>query len=409
MDMNFVARQPIIDKNNSTYGYELLFRNSEKNFFPDVDGDYATANLIVQNHFVNDIKSLCNDKQGFINFNENAILSGYPEFFEKEDIVIEVLETVTFSDAVQAALSNYVKKGFTLSLDDVDIESIDNIANVLPYISILKVDVLQFPLARIAIFAKKIRQSYPKIKLLAERVETHEQHIQLQTLGFTLFQGYFFSKPEVVKNNSLSPVTINLLRLIGEVFKPNVNFNDISDIVSADVKLTVALLKIVNSASNGLKVEISTMKQAVTFLGEEKIKLFVSILTISKLAKNSFDELITTSIIIAKKMELLAIKLKQPEHASKAFLTGMLSCIDAILKNDLSTILKSLPLPSEINQALNQQQGFLGELLTFAQAIDHGERKIVLDYCQKNLLKVSEISKVRIEAHQWFAGLSSAL
>lgn len=398
MESAYIAKQAILDNKLNTVGYELLFRDSEINQFPGIDSDKATAQLIIQNYLIGDIERLCLNKSAFINFHENSLLNRYPSFFDKKSIVIEIDATIELSTQLLETIKYYEKNGYVIAIDGYQFD--EKWTEYLPHVSIVKIEFDQVYLDE---FAQHLAQlTSQKLKCLITKVETELQFDQLGKFEIDYFQGYFFNKPQMHTKSSLSPVKMTLLNLISEAFNPKLNFNNIAKIISVDVNLSVGLLKLVNGVAQGTEVKITSIKQASTYLGTEKLKQFISVFAISSLGTFRPNELIIQSLVRAKVMGAISELVCNKKQIQQAFMTGVLSSLDVILCEPFEVILKTLPLTEEIKSALLNNQGNLGELLLLIQQYEKGDMLHVQSYLSSHCsLSLDQINKAYGEAHYW--------
>jgi EAL and modified HD-GYP domain-containing signal transduction protein len=379
IDNKFVARQAILDRNKKTYGYELLYRNSFDNFYSCSKEEQATSQIIFQNHILGDLTNLCSKKKSFINFDEKSILAKLPLMLDKNTIIVELLETINVTPDIIKVVSMLHKKGYTLALDDYDFSL--KWEKLFPYISIIKIDREDFSFKQIAELKNSAFISEKNIRIVVERIETHEQFKELVEIGIDYFQGYFFHKPEINSGYFIEPIKLNLLMLFAEVFQPCIDFNVIADVISRDVSLINGTLRLVNLEAERNRVEITSIKQAVTFLGSEKIKQFVAIIAMSNLSSDCTSELLTGSLVRGKMMEHIVSYSAFSNIKEFAFISGIMSHIDAILNCSIETIIKDLPLAKEIKLALIDKKGLLSEALeiaTFFESIEDQQDIVVL-------------------------------
>ena len=240
----FVARQPIFTKQKKIFGYELLFRNGLENAFPDIDGDIATSKTLSNIFFSFEIKEILGNKPGLINFTKNLILQKIPLLFSPQHLIIEVLEDIEPDKEIIAALEQIKKRGFIIALDDFIYH--EKFRPIMELCKIIKFDLIATPLESLIDFVKDI-QSWD-ITLLAEKVETYEEFQQAKEMGFKLFQGYFFSKPEVLSKTEIPTSQITKLKLINEVGKKEFDLKKIERLIKKDVSVSYKLLKFINSA-----------------------------------------------------------------------------------------------------------------------------------------------------------------
>lgn len=199
-----IGRQAIYNKNLEIIGYELLYRNSNNNFYPaSVDEDIATYDLIHIAALQSPLSNKVDNRYAFINFTENCILGNAYEKFNSNDIknhiVIELLETINITPNIIEKIKDIKSKGFTLALDDFIYS--EEYFNIIPYIDIIKIDIFQKSKISYIDLKNKILSINKNIKFLAEKIETKEDFDLFLSLNFDYFQGYFFSKPEVINLN----------------------------------------------------------------------------------------------------------------------------------------------------------------------------------------------------------------
>ena len=401
MTLKFVARQAIFDDKLNTIGYELLYRDNMNNTFDELCNDKATSQVIIQNHLFGNLSTLCGGKKAFINFHDNTLLQKFPLMFDKDSIVVELLETVTVSREIIDVVIELHAKGYTIALDDYDFLPQWDV--LLPYISIIKLDIEDISYLRIEELKVKLKALGLSISLLAERVEELEQYEALKNIGVNYFQGYYFHKPELKTGTSISPLHTSLLLLCAEVYKPDSEFDEITRVVRQDVTLTSGVLKLVNSAGCNAAVEITSIKQAVSFLGLEKIKQYVSIISMSQLSSDSPNELFIESLIRAKAMENISISSAFKTISHLAFITGMLSHLDAILQVPMCELIIDLPLDNEIKQALLKHESLLAELLSLVKVFETKKpHENTLAVIEKHNLPVEFLCEAYQESLTWY-------
>ena len=370
MYSTYIARQAILDRQSNTIGYELLFRDSINNKFPEIDPDIASSKLIIQNHLQGDIQSLCLGKLAFINFTERCLINKFPLLFDKSAIVIELVGQSAPTENLLKVAKYYFDKGYKIALTEYNLDP--RWDDIFPYLSMIKVNIEKINPKRLQPVISKIKPF--EIKLVAEKVETNFQLQALAEVGFSYYQGFFYHEPEIIEGQKLAPMKTQMLNLISETFHVPLNYTSIASIISHDVNLSVGLLKMVNNVGTGSTVEITSLKQAAAYLGEEKLKQFVTILALSKLTTDKTDELSKQALITARLMSAIAAKNNAfKEISTFAFITGLLSAIEAILSMSITDIINTMPLADPIEQALLKREGLLGELLTLTSNYITGE------------------------------------
>lgn len=366
----YAARQPILDQDKNLYAYELLFRDSINNVFPNIDGDEATSKMVEASQFNVDVSDFTGNKPAFINFTQETIEQGYPTMLTPEEVVVEVLETAKPGKKLLSLIKDLHEKGYTIALDDYQHQSVWG--HFFPFIHIIKICWRETNQDDMLIIKDAIA-AFPHIKLLAEKIETHEEYNQAKELGCELFQGYFFAKPEMMKTKNLSPSQMAMAELLYETSKPELDLVSITAVFQRDVSLSYKLLRYANSPIFRRRAEVSTIKQALVTLGAGELKRFLGLMFATNVNPDKPTELINLAMARAKFCELTSVELKAPLDASTAFLTGLLSKIDAILDESLENILDKLPLAQQIKDPLLTKKGPMAALIQLVSLIEHAE------------------------------------
>ena len=366
----YAARQPILDANKKLYAYELLFRDSIDNVFPDIDGDEATSKMIEASKFNMGISDFTSNKLAFINFTLETLSQGYPEMLTNEEVVVEILETVKPGKKLLGLCKDLHSKGYVIALDDYEHQSVW--AHFYPFIKIIKIDFQETNIDEVKVVIDAIKD-HPHIDLLAEKVETYQEYEQAQQLGFKYFQGFFFAKPEMVKTKSLSPSQLAMAELLYETSKPELDLTSITSVFERDVSLSYKLLRYANSAIFKRRSEVSTIKQALVILGSGELKRFLGLMFAVTANPDKPTELIKLAMTRAKFCELVAHDMGAKIDDSIAFLTGLLSMIDAILDEELEVILAKLPLAAEIKEPLLSRKGTMAAIIKLVEFIEHAQ------------------------------------
>lgn len=368
----FLARQPIFTADKNIFGYELLFRIGLENLFPDVDGDAATSNLLSNIFFPFDFKEILGEKPGLINFTEKLILQKIPLVLPKEHFIIEVLENIEPDKEILSALSHLRDKGFTLALDDFVYH--EKFLPMMALSRIIKFDLIATPLDSLLDIVKDIRSNYSML-LLAEKIETYAEFEQAKQMGFDLFQGYFFSRPEVLSTKGISPSQLTKLKLINEVGKEDLNLKTIAELIKKDASVSFKLLKYINSAYFKRRHPIDTIKDALAYLGTDELRKFINIVVISVLSAQKPNELVRTSIIRARMCERCGTVFNTKFSTDELFTLGLFSFMDAILDCRMEKILDHIAFSGKMKQALLGRDKEFHIILNIIKSFEIGDWK----------------------------------
>jgi len=393
---NFVARQPIFDLHQKVYAYELLFRSGLDNYFGAVDGDQATSRVIVNSFLLFGIEELTSGAKAFINFTKSILVKEYALVLPREYVVIEILENVEPDEEILGVCRKLKAGGFLLALDDFVYAP--KYQPLLELADIVKVDFLVADQkARKRLAASLIPRG---IKLLAEKVETIEDFQQAVSLGYSFFQGYFFSKPVIVSRKDIPGYKLNLLRVLKEANQPEIDFDNLSGMIQSELALSFKLLKLVNSVAYSPRSKITTIKRALAYLGENGVRKWASLLTLAGLADDKPAELVVSSLVRAKFAEALAELSNQAQRASDFFLMGLFSQLDAIVGRPLKEILAEIPLADDVAQAL-LGQGRLNNFFKLIVAFEKGQWSALPGLAAALGLEEDQLPQAYHQAVQW--------
>ncbi len=395
MKYSYVARQPILDREKRTIGYELLFRDGPKNTFPEVEPELATSRLL-SDHFMSTHYNTLGNKLGFVNFPQQSLINLVPTLFPKESLIVEVLEDCEPTDELLEAIKHLHECGYRIALDDF--VPTKAWKRFLPYISIIKFDIRATPIEKAAIYIQAISQY--EIEFLAEKVETYEEFKQALEVGFDYFQGYFFSKPEMIKKKRLKPSFMTVIQLCKEIADKPIDFDEVERLFSIDITLSYKLLTFVNSGYT-LSTKIKSFRQALVYLGEDQLRRFISLVAIASVQDDKPDSLYALAIQRARMCEILLGHMKTKYDPGQAFLTGMFSLLGSLLDQPLSDVISDIPVDDEIKLALTSRKGVLGYLLSLSITYEKADWEMIEKYCSALKLTESQLVEAFNQSMEW--------
>ncbi len=389
-----LARQPIYDRSQELAGYELLFRPENTEDMPNFDGNIATSRVLLNAFTESDIEKITGGAPAFVNFTRELLINPPP--FNPEHIIVEVLEDIHIDNEVINAIKNLKAKGYRIALDDFVMD--ERYKPLLSMTDIIKLELPAMNQSELSSTISFLRNF--NVTLLAEKIETAKEYRVCKELGCDLFQGYFLSKPEIIKGRKLPQNKLAVLQLIGELQNPTVNITQLNQIISKDPTLSFKLLKLVNSAAYRRAKTIESIHMAVMMLGISKIKSWSSLLALSKMEDKPIN-LRQISLTRAKLCELMASKLS-PDQNDLYFTTGLLSCLDIYFDTPLPELLESIPLEGTISSALLQYKGKAGLALHTAKLYEQSKwQGIHWNLLEKFNITKLDMNKFFIESAVW--------
>ena len=363
-----VARQPIFDRRQHVFAYDLLFRSGEHNFFANVDGDFASRVVMSHSVHVFGFGELTQGKRGFIRITRSLLVEQAAKLMPPHAVAVQLLEPLEPDDEVLRACTALKQGGYPLTLGEFVLRR--EYAPLLDLADIVRIDFQKASREQRKLAVE--RAASRQIKLLADKVETREAFAEGLDLGYDYFQGYFFCEPEIVARDDVPGYKLNHLRFLREIYQPDTDFGRLEDIIKLDVALSVKLLRYINSAWFGLSHRVSSIRHALVLLGTKGLRQWATLVTVTSLGSDRPAELVTTCLQRAWFCEYLAPLAGMTGHESDLFLIGLLSSLDALVGRPLDELLSEIAIPGEVRDALLGGSGRLAEVYRLVLAYEQG-------------------------------------
>ena len=369
----FVARQPILDEQRRTVGYELLFRSGPQNVFPRVDGTHASTRVLHDSLHVFGLDALAPRQRVYVNVTREILLGGLIRMLPAGRTVVEILETVAADEEVLGACRRLKREGYLIALDDFVFRA--EYAPLIALADVIKVDFIATKGDERSRVIEKLGSQ--RVKLLAEKVETQAEFEEAVARGYGLFQGYFFSRPEMLSAREIPGFKLNYLRLLGLMSEPAFDFGRLEAVIKQDMALSVKLLRYMNSGAFRWTRTIESIRQAIVMLGEDAFRQWASLMAVTAIADEVPGEVVVSSLVRARFCEALGARAVPNAAPLSCFLVGLLSMLDVIVGKPFPEVIDQLGVGPEIRAALLDRTGPLADLLATAVAYERGEWKSV--------------------------------
>jgi EAL and modified HD-GYP domain-containing signal transduction protein len=398
----FLARQPILNREQELSAYELLFRSGAAGPANVTDDRAATASVIEHASDLG-LVNVIGASQGFVNIDERVLMSDFVKFLPREKIFLEILETVEVTDAVVARVEQLVAEGFRFVLDDVIADS-PGLRRLLPYVEIIKIDIMGMKQSRLSELFQIFKASNKK--MLAEKVETLDDFKFCHDLGFDFFQGYYFAKPVIISGKKISSSQLKIVRLIN-MLATDAETTEIEAIIKQEASLGLNLMRLVNTPAFTRAQKISSLKQALTMLGQRQLQRWLQILMYAGAGKADglMSPLLNLATTRGKLLELMAQKSipRNQMAADTAFTVGIMSLLDTLFGTSMEKILDQISVADEVKQALLHRNGIYGEMLQLAMHVENLTLPGPLLAASLSRLQLSmdELRVMQIEAFGW--------
>jgi len=392
-EMRFIARQPILDSAQQLYGYELLFRSGAEIAYADMDANRA-ASATLDISLLLGAGFFTEGHPAFINCTREALCSGLVDTLPRDLVVLEILEDVPADEETLRECHRLKAAGYTIALDDI--VSTTERLSLFEVADIIKVDFLLTDREQQHAIARRFRRS--RVTLLAEKVETHEQFRAATGMGYTLFQGYFFCRPQTMQARDLPSAHLGYLEILRRAYEPDVDVPELARAIREEPSLCYRLLRYLNSAAWGVH-PVQSILHALNLLGRDEIRKWVSMVAAISLAGPRSKELIRLALIRARFGELVADHLQVA--STEFFLTGLFSLLDAILDRPLAQIVERIPISEPCREALNGASNGPGLALRLAIASSRGHWEAIPPLCAELGCREADAWHWSTEAQDW--------
>ena len=342
--LRYVARQPIFDRAEKVFGYELLFRDGLQNAFSGDTDEASRATL--DRSLLMGLDVLCDGRRAFVNCTRDTLINGLVMLLPSATTVVEILEDVPPDAEVIAACQNLKQEGYLIALDDYVAddprESLTEIADIIK---------VEMPRTTEEQQAALIKRYGPwRCRMLAEKIETQRDFVRAREQGFVYFQGFFFRRPELLNTRDMPANRLNYLRMLQEVGRPEVDVIGLEKVIKSEASVCYRLLRYLNSAVFGLKSEIHSVRHALSMLGEREVRRWVRLVAAVGAGQEKTSDLVLSALVRGRFGELLQPHV--PHGESDLFLLGLLSLIDAMLEMPMAEVLEKIPLDHETKAVL---------------------------------------------------------
>jgi len=392
----FVARQPIFDRNLHVAGYELLFRGGDATSAMIADAEGATASVVLNSFTEIGLERLVGAKPAWVNVSREFVLDGLAATVPPSVVGLEILEDELLDERFVHALIELKRQGYRIALDDFAYSV--SAERLLSLVDVVKLDLIG--LGREGMAREVARLKPHGMTLLAEKVESHEEHAYCVELGCDLFQGFFFCRPELLHNRGIVANRASVLQIVAALQDPTVQLGQLERMIGRDVGLSFRLLRYINSAFFGLRFEVSSIGQALALLGVQNLRRWAT-LTVLASIDGKPPELTVTALVRARFCELAGDQLAGP-RPGELFTLGLFSVIDALMDAPIEEVVAMIPFPSDMRDALIAREGEKGELINCVTALEAGD----FDSAQRLVRGAGDLY---LEALLWANDASNAL
>lgn len=394
----FVARQPIFNLGGDVEGYELLYRRGAQSVAADGPSTrQMSVDVIIQSLLEIGLERITLGRTAFLNFSREMLVSDFYNLLDRSTVIVELLEDVKADEEVVRVCERLVKAGYRLALDDYEPD--DGRQALLGLAEIIKIDVLNRSFDDVRAVAEPLARR--NLRLLAERVETAEVRDECRRMGFELFQGYFFAKPELITKRGTSVDHLLIIQLMNLLRDDAVEDVELEGSFRRDPSLSHKLLRMVNAASFGVH-GVDSILQAIRLLGRLTLHRWLAILLVSSFAKHGGvdTELVQAAILRARFCELLGESSRKASGGT-LFMVGLFSRMDALFGAPMDEVLSEIDLAPEVKMALLRREGPYADWLRLAEAYEAGDWDRVSSVTAKLNIASLDVADLYLQSMDW--------
>jgi EAL and modified HD-GYP domain-containing signal transduction protein len=398
----YLARQPILDRDQALFGYELLFRSAQSGPARIETDLHATASVIAHSAQLG-LDKVIGDALGFVNVDAEVLNSDIFVFLPRDKVVLEVVEATLAAPDVAERVSALAGHGFRFALADVDAFD-GRVGRLLPLVDYVKMNLRATSMPALTALAPQLRGAGKQ--LVAEKVETREEYRACLDLGFDYFQGYYFARPAVISGKKIHPSQQALMELM-QLLTSDADNADVERAIKRDVTLALNLLRLVNTPAMGVPRKIESVAQALMVLGRRQLQRWLQIMLFAEQGRRGqgMPPLLVLATTRGRLVELLAQRLRpgQRNIAEIAFTVGIMSLMDALFDMPMEEVLEQMPVSDEVREALVDRQGFFGELLKLCECIEDidGMSNSIVPMLHNLSLSCEDLAELELAAFEW--------
>jgi EAL and modified HD-GYP domain-containing signal transduction protein len=398
-----VARQPILDRYERVYGYELLSRPGGEEIWPTVTGGPAREGVFPGPPALEGMEEITEGTRAFIKCPRQALIDGCVAGLPRDQVVLEVPASGEPDAEVVPACRRWKQAGFLIALENFQgagEEPLADVADIFKLDLTTSTDRVQWHL---------LRKYRPRgAKFVAEKVEKRAQFRAAVQQGFSYFQGPFFCRLEPCSTSGVAPTKSGYLLVLRAVTRPEINVQEVADTIKHDLALSYKLLRFLNSPRFAFSSQIKSIRHALLLLGQDEVRKWVGLISVAALGDGAPPILVSTALIRAALCESLAPLVGAPKRPSDYFLLGLLSCIDVLTGRPMPVVLAELPIAPDVSAALLGEENPPRDVLQAVTSYEQGDWDECSQRARKLELKEEKLEELYLQALRWSRELTQA-
>lgn len=386
----FLVRTPVFDRTDTAVGYELRFRE-----------DTEEGDPFARSYMSGSFEFLRAGLPAWVRCSRKQLIEGIFDTPDAGSLVLMVPPEVGADEEIVSAIGKLAARGVKIVLDEFELPKTLGapVLKLLHHATMVRIDLrCQKPEDLGPLVAALKRQGK---KAVADHVLDAKLHKACHALGFEVFQGPHFSRPEPLPAAEIPTSTAAALRLLSLARDANTPERELERVISADPGITYQLLRIVNSAALGGR-GITSIPHALRLVGRNNVVRWLALASATaRTGKRGVDdELIRQTIQRARFCEAMALPRSGLDKGT-LFLLGLFSLLDAVFRMPMSEVVERVNLADEVKNALVDRTGPYADPLMVVESYELGLWEAAGETAEKIGLSKEKLPAIYAEAIQW--------
>ncbi len=195
-----------------------------------------------------------------------------------------------------------------------------------------------------------------------------------------------------------------IVQLIDQVHRQE-DIEVLENTLKRDPPLAYKLMRYINSPAFGLSVEISSFRHAIMILGYQRLKRWLALLLATASKDPNMKPVMFAAVRRGLFMEELARISGDDDMRNELFICGVFSLLDRMFRQPFSELLKTIPVPERVFQALAEHTGPYEPYFKLVQAMEGSDRFEIQEAADGLMMGFGDVNMALLKAMQSAAQL----
>lgn len=199
------------------------------------------------------------------------------------------------------------------------------------------------------------------------------------------------------RRGAVAPDLRGIIELMNLVDRQD-SIDRMEKVLKADPTLAFRLLRFINSAAFGLRVEVTSFRHALMLLGHLRLKRWLALLLASATKDAASRPLLHLAVRRGFMMEELAVAAGQEDLRGEMFICGVFSLLDKMMRQPFDDLLEHVPMPSRVQVSLLGDGGPYAPHLRLMAALEQSSFVEVREAAERLLVAPAEVNRALMSA-----------